>query len=193
MDRSAVRIVGGEFRGRPLLTPAGEGIRPTADRVRQTIFDVLIHGHGDPVKDARVLDLFAGTGAFGIEAISRGAASVLFVDDGAEARGLIRGNVEAFGLTGRTRIFRRDATRLGEVGTVPPFGLVFADPPYGRGFGEKALASAVTGGWLQPGAIVVLEEAGDAKIAPIPGLDLLETREIGDTAVHFLAAAAHRP
>jgi 16S rRNA (guanine966-N2)-methyltransferase len=188
-----VRIVGGEFRGRPLLTPSGVAIRPTADRVRQTIFDILIHGYGDPVKGARVLDLFAGTGAFGIEAISRGAASVLFVDDGVEARGLIRGNVEAFSLTGRTRIFRRDATRLGEVGTVAPFSLVFADPPYGRGLAEKALAAAVSGGWLQPGAIIVLEEAGGAKIAPIPGLDLLESRAIGETAVHFLAATPVRP
>jgi 16S rRNA (guanine966-N2)-methyltransferase len=188
-----VRIVAGEFRGRTLLTPSGEEIRPTADRVRQTIFDILAHGYGDVVKGARVLDLFAGTGAFGIEAISRGAASVLFVDDGAEARGLIRGNVEAFGLTGRTRIFRRDATRLGEVGTVAPFNLVFADPPYGRGLGEKALTEAAAGGWLVPGATVVLEEAREAKIAAIPGLDLVESRTIGDTAVHFLAAGPVRP
>jgi 16S rRNA (guanine966-N2)-methyltransferase len=188
-----VRVVAGEFRGRPLLTPAGEGIRPTADRVRQTVFDILIHGYGDPVTGARVLDLFAGTGAYGIEAISRGAASALFVDDGAEARGLIRGNVEAFGLTGRTRIFRRDATHLGEAGTVPPFMLVFADPPYGQGLGERALAAAVAGGWLTPDATIVLEEAATAKIAAIPGLDLVETRAVGDTAIHFLAVAADRP
>ncbi|HVY19919.1 MAG TPA: 16S rRNA (guanine(966)-N(2))-methyltransferase RsmD [Bauldia sp.] len=188
-----MRIVAGEFRGRPLLAPEGEGIRPTSDRVRQTIFDVLAHSYGDPVPGARVLDLFAGTGAFGIEAISRGAASALFVDDGAEARGLIRGNVETFGLTGRTRIFRRDATRLGEVGTVQPFTLVFADPPYGRGLGEQALASAAAGGWLEPAATIVLEETAEAKIAAIPGLDLLESRAIGDTAVHFLAVGAPRP
>jgi 16S rRNA (guanine966-N2)-methyltransferase len=188
-----VRIVAGDFRGRPLLTPDGAGIRPTSDRVRQTVFDILAHSYGHPVPAARVLDLFAGTGAFGIEAISRGAASVLFVDDGAEARGLIRGNVEAFGLTGRTRIFRRDATRLGEVGTLPPFTLVFADPPYGRGLGEEALASALAGGWLEPTATIVLEESAEAKIAAIPGLDLLESRTIGDTAIHFLAVAARRP
>lgn len=183
-----MRIVAGEFRGRALLTPQSDRIRPTADRVRQTIFDVLAHSFGDPVTGARVLDLFAGTGAFGLEAISRGAATALFVDDGAEARGLIRGNVEALGLTGRTRIFRRDATRLGDVGTVGAFSLVFADPPYGLGLGEKALASAAAGGWLGPEATVVLEEAGTVDIAPVPGLELLDTRRIGDTKVLFLRA-----
>jgi 16S rRNA (guanine966-N2)-methyltransferase len=188
-----VRIVAGDFRGRPLATPTGPDIRPTADRVRQTVFDILAHSYGDPVPGARVLDLFAGTGAFGIEAISRGAASVLFVDDGAEARGLIRTNVEAFGLTGRTRIFRRDATRLAEAGTVSPFTLAFADPPYGRGLGERALTEVVAGGWLTPDATVVLEEAAAAKIAAIPGLDLVESRAVGDTAVHFLAVTPSRP
>lgn len=188
-----MRIVAGEFRGRPLLTPAGKNIRPTADRVRQTVFDILAHSYGDPVKGARVLDLFAGTGAFGLEAISRGAASALFVEDGVEARGLIRGNIEAFGLTGRTRIFRRDATRLGDAGNLPPFTLVFADPPYSAGLGEKALAAAVDGGWLAPGATVVLEEAADARIEAVRGLEALETRGIGDTAIHFLAVSALRP
>jgi 16S rRNA (guanine966-N2)-methyltransferase len=188
-----VRIVAGEFRGRTLLTPAGDRIRPTADRVRQTVFDVLTHSYGNPIAGARVLDLFAGTGAFGLEAISRGAHSVLFVEDGAEARGLIRGNVEAFGLTGRTRIFRRDATRLGEAGTVAPFTLAFADPPYGQGLGEKALAAAVAGGWLTPDAVIVLEESATAEIAPIPGLSLTESRRVGDTAIHFLAVGPLRP
>ena len=188
-----MRIVAGEFRGRPLLTPSGDRIRPTADRVRQTGFDILASSYGDPVHGARVLDLFAGTGAFGLEAISRGAASVLFVEDGAEARGLIRGNVEAFGLTGRTRIFRRDATRLGDAGTVLPFTLVFADPPYGGGLGEKALAAAVAGGWIAPGATIVLEESATAEVGPIAGLEVVETRCIGDTAVRFLALATDRP
>jgi 16S rRNA (guanine966-N2)-methyltransferase len=181
-----VRIVAGEFRGRTLLTPSGDRIRPTADRVRQTVFDVLAHSYGDPVTGARVLDLFAGTGAFGLEAISRGAASVLFVEDGAEARGLIRGNVEAFGLTGRTRIFRRDATRLGAAGTVGPFALAFADPPYNQGLGEKALTAAVAGGWLAPDALVVLEESAAAEIAPVRGLEVIESRRIADTKVVFL-------
>ena len=188
-----MRIVAGEFRGRALAAPSDETIRPTADRVRQTVFDILVHGYGDPVAGARVLDLFAGTGALGIEALSRGAASVLFVEEGAEARGLIRANVEAFGLTGRTRIFRRDATDLGPAGTVARFSLVFADPPYRKGLGEKALASAIGGGWLTDDAIVVLEEAACVTITPVPGLKLAETRMIGDTAVHFLVAGAARP
>ncbi len=144
-----MRIVGGEFGGRRLLTPRSDAIRPSSDRLRQTLFDILAHGYGDAVDNARVLDTFAGTGAIGLEALSRGARHALFVEEDAAARGLIRGNVESLGLTGKTRIFRRDATRLGEAGTIPPFDLMFADPPYGHGLGEKALAAALAGGWLR--------------------------------------------
>lgn len=180
-----MRIVGGEFSGRALATPRSHATRPSADRLRQTLFDILTHAFGDAVAGARVLDLFAGTGALGLEALSRGAASALFVEDGVEARGLIRRNVEALGLTGRTKIFRRDATKLGEAGTIAPFNLIFADPPYAKGLGEKALASAVAGGWLAPGSLSVLEENAKAVIAPIGGLELLETRRIGDSQIAF--------
>jgi len=183
-----VRVVGGEFRGRSLATPSGDAIRPTSDRLRQTIFDILAHGYGNPARGARVLDLFAGTGALGLEAMSRGAAFVLFVEDGLEARGLIRRNVEALGLTGMSRVFRRDATRLGAIGSLAPFGLVFADPPYAQGFGEKALAAAVAGGWLAPGAVVVLEESAVAEIAPVAGLSVEDTRRVGDSQVVFMRA-----
>ena len=184
-----MRIVGGEFRGRPLTAPSGWATRPTADRLRQTVFDILAHGgYGGVVAGARVLDLFAGTGALGLEALSRGAAYALFVEEDVSARAAIRTNVEALGLTGRTRIFRRDATRLGPAGTVAPFSLVFADPPYGKGLGEQALASALAGGWLVPGALVVLEESAAAEIAPLPGFDRVDTRHVGDTQVVFLAA-----
>ena len=122
--------------------------RPTADRLREALFNILVHAYGDPVTGARVLDLFAGTGALGIEAISRGAAFALFVDDGVEARALLRDNVEALGLGGVTRIFRRDATKLGPAHPLEPFSLAFLDPPYGKGLAEKALASARDGGWL---------------------------------------------
>src|ERR1700719_4791175 len=128
-----MRVVGGSLRGRALAAPKSQSIRPTADRLREALFNILIHAYGDPVSGARVLDLFAGTGALGIEALSRGAAFTLFVDDGAEARALIRANVEALGLGGVTRIFRRDATRLGAAHPVEPFALAFADPPYGHG------------------------------------------------------------
>ncbi len=185
-----MRIVGGEFRGRALAAPSGRETRPTADRLRQTVFDILAHGgHGDIVAGARVLDLFAGTGALGLEALSRGAAFALFVEEAVAARGAIRTNIEALGLTGRTRVFRRDATSLGPTGTVAPFTLVFADPPYGKGLGEKALASALAGGWLRPGALVVLEEAASAEVAPVPGLDVIDTRRTGDTQLVFLRAA----
>jgi 16S rRNA (guanine966-N2)-methyltransferase len=183
---SIVRIVAGEFRGRALATPVGDAIRPTSDRLRQTVFDILAHRFDDPVTGARVLDLFAGTGAMGIEAISRGAAYALFVEDSVEGRGLIRRNVEALGLTGRTRIFRRDATDLGPAGTVPAFGVVFADPPYRRALGERALASALSGGWLAPGAILVLEEAAGVTFAPPAGLVSEDIRAVGDSQVAFL-------
>jgi 16S rRNA (guanine966-N2)-methyltransferase len=184
-----VRIVGGELRGRALAAPAGLTTRPTADRVRQTIFDILAHAYGDPVKDARVLDLFAGSGAVGLEALSRGAAFALFVEQDLTARGLIRQNAEALGVLGRTRIFRRDATSLGPIGNVAPFTLVFADPPYRQALGERAIISAINGGWLAAGALVVLEEAATAEIRPPPGLALREARRIGDTQVAFLGAA----
>jgi 16S rRNA (guanine966-N2)-methyltransferase len=183
-----MRIVGGRFRGRTLAAPKSQAIRPTADRLRESLFNILVHAYGDPVADARVLDLFAGTGALGFEALSRGAAFALFVDDGAEARALLRGNVETLGLGGATRIFRRDATRLGPVYPVEPFTLAFLDPPYARELVEKALTSAREGGWLAPGALVVVEEAADAAFTPPEGYEELERRTYDDTQFVFLRA-----
>src|SRR5438552_7753698 len=137
-----MRIVGGRLRGRALATPKLLAVRPTADRLREALFNILVHAYGDPVAGARVLDLFAGTGALGLEALSRGAAFALFIDDAAEARALMRQNVEALGLGGTCRIFRRDATKLGAAHPVEPFSLVFLDPPYRQGLAEKALAPA---------------------------------------------------
>src|SRR5665213_2030163 len=163
-----MRGVGGRLRGRTLAAPKSQGVRPTADRLREAVFNILIHGYGDPVTGARVLDLFAGTGALGIEAVSRGAAYALFVDDGVEARSLLRNNTEALGLGGTTRIFRRDATKLGPAHPLEPFSLVFLDPPYGKGLAEKALTSARDGGWLVPQALAVVEEAAGEEFAPPP-------------------------
>ena len=181
-----MRIVGGEFRGRALKSPRSPATRPTSDRVRETIFDILAHRYGLPAKETRVLDLFAGTGALGLEALSRGAASCLMVESAAAARGIIRDNIEALALTGRARIYRRDATDLGAVGTVLPFDLLFADPPYGEGFAARALAAAAKGDWMSTGAIAVVEESlGSAFEAPV-GFELLERREVGETAITFL-------
>src|SRR5262244_2821864 len=166
-----MRIVGGRLGGRTLAAPKSQNIRPTSDRLRESLFNILAHRYGDPVTGARVLDLFAGTGALGLEAMSRGAAFALFIDDGAEARALIRENIATLGLGGVTRVFRRDATRLGPAHPVEPFALVFLDPPYGKGLAEKALASARDGGWLAPGALVVVEEAADAGFAAPEGFE----------------------
>ena len=185
-----MRVVGGEFRGRPLAGPAGQAIRPTTDRTRESLFNVLSHAYPDVLAGARVLDLFAGTGALGIEALSRGAAFALFVDTGAEARALIRRNVEALSLQGRSKLFRRDAADLGSARTLAPFGLAFADPPYGHGLAGRALAAARTGGWLAPDALVVVEEAAGAPFDPGPGFVLADERTHGDTILRFLRNSA---
>src|SRR5271163_365892 len=136
-----MRIVAGRLRGRLLQTPASRAIRPTSERLRESIFDILAHRHADVVEGARVVNLFAGSGALGIEALSRGARTALFVDNGAEARALLRANVEALALGGVTRIWRADATRLGKAPASDPFTLAFLDPPYDEGLAEPALAS----------------------------------------------------
>ena len=176
-----MRVVGGRLRGRALVGPKSKSIRPTADRLRESLFNILRHAYGDPIGGARVLDLFAGTGALGIEAASRGAGFVLFVDDGAEARALIRENVAALGLGGITRLFRRDATKLGPAHPVEPFSLVFLDPPYGKNLAGQALASAGTGGWLSPEALIVVEEATKARFTAPESFTELERRAYDDT------------
>ncbi len=180
-----MRIVGGSLRGRSLSAPGSADIRPTTDRTRESLFNILSHSYPDSLDDTRVLDLFAGTGAVGLEALSRGCRQGLFVEMSAEGRGLLRTNIEALGLTGRARIYRRDATDLGGIGTVEPFHLLFADPPYGQGLGDRALAAAARGGWLVAGALVVLEERADVVPAPGPGYRSLDDRQFGDTRMHF--------
>jgi 16S rRNA (guanine966-N2)-methyltransferase len=184
-----MRVVGGKLRSRPLAGPKTHAVRPTTDRLREALFNILTHSYNDPVTGARVLDLFAGTGALGVEAISRGAAYALFVDEGVEARALLRDNIEALGLGGVTRIFRRDATKLGPAHPLEPFSLVFLDPPYGKGFAEKALRSARDGGWLRPEALVVVEEAASAKFMAPEGFHELERRTYDDTEFVFIRQA----
>lgn len=184
-----MRIVSGKFRGRTLKSPSSNAIRPTSDRLRESIFNILVHAYADPITAARVLDLFAGTGALGLEALSRGAEYALFVEEAAEARALIRTNVESLALTGATRIFRRDAARLGNMGPMEPFDLVFCDPPYGQGLAEKSLIAARDGKWLAPSALVVVEEAVKAGFKTPEGFDELERRTYDDTEIIFLRAA----
>ncbi len=185
-----MRIVGGRFRGRIIAAPPGALTRPTSDRVRESLFNILAHGiEGFKIEGARVLDLFAGTGALGLEALSRGAAFCLFVEDQADARGVIRENIEALGLTGASKLWRRDATKLGPASPMQPFQLLFADPPYGKGLGELALRAAIEGEWLATGAVCVLEERADVDPVLPGGFSSIETRVYGDTALHFLVRA----
>ena len=184
-----MRIVAGRFRGKQLSSPEDESIRPTADRVRESVFNILASRLGPNFDGLRVVDLFAGTGALGLEALSRGAANVVFVDTGAEARGLIRDHIEAFGAGGVAKLLRRDATSLGPAGTMGPVDLVFLDPPYGKGLGEAALTSLVDGKWLHTNTVIVLEESSEVALALPEGFVLDDRREYGAAAVHFIRVA----
>lgn len=178
-----MRIVAGKFKGKKLFSPETDEIRPTTDRVRENLFNILSNHFGPVYHEVRVLDLFAGSGALGIEALSRGAEHVTFVDTGVEARALLRENIQEFGVAGQARMLRRDATDLGQVQRIPPCNLVFLDPPYGLGLGEKALRAALDGGWISDDAIVVWEEAKSSEIAIPDGLSELDRRNYGDTQV----------
>lgn len=187
-----MRIIGGKSRGLHLAdVGAGDAsaqLRPTTDRVRESIFNLLINGgYDNPVQDARVLDLFAGTGALGLEALSRGATHVAFVDDGVIARALLRKNIELMKAMGHTDVWRRDATKMGE-NRGEGYDLVLLDPPYGKGLGEAAIASCLAGGWFAPNAMVVWEESA-APLAP-PAFEMLDQRRYGDTIVTLLRAPA---
>jgi 16S rRNA (guanine966-N2)-methyltransferase len=185
-----MRIVGGRLKGRTLLTPSSRAIRPTSERLRESIFDILEHRFPGRIEGARVVDVFAGTGALAIEAISRGARSALFIDNGAEARSLLRANVEALALGGVTRIWRADAAKLGSAPAGGPFALAFVDPPYGQGLAGPALGALVRGGWLEPDALCVVEEDAKTEIAASVGLDLIDERVYGDTKIAIFQARA---
>lgn len=184
-----MRIIGGKFRGKALAAPGKDGggaahLRPTSDRVRESLFNLLAHGPYDDAPDGRrVLDLFAGTGALGLEAMSRGATRAVFIDDHAPSRALIRTNVEAMGLTGTTKIWRRDAANLGPH-KGEPFDLIFLDPPYRSGLGMAALTSARNGGWVAEGALIVLEIASDEEVPAEGALgEVMDDRRYGETRV----------
>ena len=188
-----MRIVAGLYRGRSLTAPAGLATRPTADRTRQAVFNVLEHAAWSPgSRGARVIDLFAGSGALGLEALSRGADFCLFVETDADARGAIRDNLETLAadgaLFGRSRIHRRDATDLGKkpAGDGVPFDLAFLDPPYASGLGERALASLAKDGWLKAGAICVFERGADEVAPTVAGFEALDDRRYGAARVHVL-------
>jgi 16S rRNA (guanine966-N2)-methyltransferase len=179
-----MRIVGGKHKGHSLAAPKGQTTRPTSDRVREAIFNILAHGIEDfQLEGARVLDLFAGTGAMGLEALSRGARFCQFVDDSAEARGLIGRNADALGLIGRCKVWRRDATRLGPCAPAAPFDLVFADPPYDKGLAMKALSALAAGSWIAPGGVAVIEESDRVKVELPKELDEIDRRLYGETQV----------
>jgi 16S rRNA (guanine966-N2)-methyltransferase len=198
-----LRIVSGSFRGKALVTPRGEATRPTSDRARQAVFNILEHAAWSKgVRGLRVIDLFAGSGALGFEALSRGAAYCLFVETDEAARGAIRENVENLapngGLFGVTRVHRRDAADLGvrPGGDGPAFELAFLDPPYAKGppdtkdLGEQALEKLAAGGWLAPGAVVVFERGAGEPDVSVPGYEVLDVRDYGAARVHFLRFGA---
>lgn len=184
-----MRIVGGQFKGRALAAPKGRATRPTSDRAREAVFNVLAHADWAPDLDGiRVIDLFAGSGALGLEAMSRGAGFCLFVETDAAARGAIRDNIDALQLFGHTRLHRRDATALGDKPSNlgAPFDLVFLDPPYGKGFGEKALQRLIEGQWVGEQACAVLEVGAD-ETPHMPGWRVEAEKDYGAAKVLFLS------
>lgn len=188
-----MRIIAGQFKGRTLAAPAGRGTRPTADRTRETIFNILAHAPWGPaLEGARIIDLFAGSGALGFEAISRGAQFCLFVETDSAARGAIRENIDTLGLFGNTRIHRRSATDLGAkpAGLGAPFELAFLDPPYQKGLVAPCLANLIAGGWLAPGALAMVETAAGEDAGAPEGWTLADTRESGPARLTFLTRAA---
>ena len=191
-----MRIIAGTHKGRNLAAPSGMGTRPTSDRTRESLFNVIAHADwAPPLEGARVIDLFAGSGALGLEAMSRGAAFCLFVETDHAARGAIRDNIEALGLFGNTRLHRRSATDLGDkpAGVGSLFTLAFLDPPYHKGLVQPALDCLVEGKWLSDDALVVVETGSDEMLM-FPGWTLLDGRDYGAARVSFLAAhkkAAH--
>jgi 16S rRNA (guanine966-N2)-methyltransferase len=182
-----MRIIGGQWRGLH-LAEVGAGdpkaqLRPTSDRVREAIFNLLVNGrHGDLVTGRMVLDLFAGTGALGLEALSRGAIAATMVENGRTGQSLIAQNIAKMRVQGQVTVLPRDATKL--PAAPAPFTLIFLDPPYGQALGEAALQSARTQGWIAPDAIVVWED-GSAP-APPQGFAMIDQRRYGDTWVTLL-------
>lgn len=184
----SMRIVGGRLKGRTLKGPASDSIRPTSDRLRESLFNILEHAYGAPIEGARVIDVFAGTGALAIEALSRGAAFALFVDQSAQAAAIIRANIEALGLGQTTRVLRRDARKLGAAPKDERYDIAFLDPPYGRGLAAPALTALREGGWLEKGALVLIEETTQSEVALPGGFAPREIRQFGDTQVVFASA-----
>jgi len=188
-----MRIVGGTLKGRTIRTPEGRDTRPTSDRARESIFNILAHAEwAPPLEGARVIDTFAGSGALGFEAVSRGGAFCLFVETEAAARGCIRDNVEAFQLFGNTRIHRRSATDLGPkpAGLGAPFDLVFMDPPYAQGHVPLALDQLIKGQWITPDALVIAEIGSHEPALKAPGWTTLDERTYGAARVYFLRTSA---
>jgi len=188
-----MRIVAGRLRGKKIHAPIDQSIRPTSDRVREALFNILSSRLEDGFEGKKVLDLFAGTGALGLEALSRGVQMVAFVDNGAQARGLIRSNIEKFGLGGQSKLLKRDATNLGTAQKFEPFDLVFLDPPYGLEMGEKALKSSMAGNWFAEGAIIVFEEKKGVEVIIPDGFVLLDKRDYGTSTIRFLRVLSKAP
>ena len=182
-----MRIIGGKFKSTALANigkgDEGAHLRPTTDRVRESLFNVLTHGNYPEIEGTNVLDLFAGTGALGLEALSRGAATVQFVDDGVKSNALIKQNIQTLNVRDQTKIYRRNATKLGENRT-EPFNLIFLDPPYGKGLGEKAIAACIAGNWIADGALIVWEE--NTPVRAPKGFTILDARKYGDTIITIL-------
>lgn len=186
-----MRIVAGQFKGRPIQAPKSDATRPTSDRARESMFNMIAHADWAPdLEGARVMDLFAGSGALGLEALSRGASFCLFVETAHAARGAIRENIEKLGLFGATRLHRRSAVQLGEkpAGLGAPFDMAFLDPPYHKDLIAPCIGALVEGNWLTDGALIIAETASDEAL-DVAGWSLIADRTSGAAKFWFLKRA----
>lgn len=181
-----MRVIAGKFGGRKIAAPTSDNIRPTSDRVRESLFSILASKYPDSLQDARVIDLFAGTGALGLEALSRGADFALFFDASREGQTLIRKNIENLKVREQTAVRLCDATKLGSIGKLKPFDLAFVDPPYGKGLAEKSAIKLIEGGWLNSNAILVIEDRVGSTPPVLPSFIMLDERKFGDTSIWFM-------
>ncbi len=185
-----MRIVGGKHRGRRIAAPEGHDVRPTSDRAREALFNILQHGSfsadgTSPLIDARVLDVFAGSGALGLEALSRGAAHLTCIESSATARSVLHANAKALGETTRVTVVQADATKP-PTAAGPPCRLVLMDPPYRSGMAAPALAALAERRWLAEGAICVVEISAAESLEAPAGFTPLDERRYGKAKLVFL-------
>jgi len=179
------RIIAGKFRGRRLDVPAGNAVRPTTDRMRERVFSMLMHGRYPDMKEARVADLFAGTGALGLEALSRGASHITFVEKSPGSVACIKANIAALDAANETLVMQKSTDAL--PAATKPYEFIFMDPPYHKGLVEPTLESLISANWLAKDGVIICELASDDALSLPTSLFIIDERSQGQQRVLFLS------